>query len=946
MNRKKFGSYDKLNRTVLCILIIVMSNIQPKTQSLRVFKDNNHFGYKDHKGEVKLKANNDIATPLIHDFVNVDIESFQIEELLTNYEEGGYFLNPVGIFVTNDSIGLINYKGDILMDPIKCRIISSYQAEEMKFIENLEPESKHFGKFALIFKSGMHISPFIFCDSESWEDGYGHPHMRFLGENGVKDIITFDCEGRKLFMNQSDGFSQFISDTTDYTLINNGYYIVHTPSRLSLYHNDKFVRYLSVSEKINRIEYADFGVLVLTNEEGVTTLMDTTGTIIYQHPKGDFYGINGHGHARFCDEETCTYVDIQGKLIKKTGINEIFSTEEGYNEYIDSELVEYDKNFKALRKRSLNEDIFDPEMTVDYEIYKLLCQNDDFILALKEMNFKYPQMILRHSLEQGKYTFIEIKAESRSYFFKECSVEPFFPDFNTYSFEYKGNDIFYLSNDDYLSVYHAEKGWIKNFDEKFPEAFIYKNKTYYALTSFEEASGEYKTKIFDSNFTELTGEFRNFELHSNFFWYFPNLSYVKKNLYFQLHKEKEVIPFNNMAPELAFRNAKFIAYRDFTSSSSVFLQIRDTFLVYLIEINFPDIIERPEIFSFNQYTIHFDDIHNEELVTTFLNGSPGINNKGKDSLLCFDMNKGDPPCFNVFNKKIIKGSEEVLFPETSLFYYNRKLSIKDCFYVGYIDRNGNEVIPHHYTINDKTSFKYGTAIVTKQIEQKIYYGLIDTSGNFLIPLMPCRLSFEHEGDFVVSSCHNEDQQNVYYLYDTFGRLLYEAGYLSVHKDFIVTDVKNGGYHIYIKNDGSFFDVDNVNSMTDSILLKDVRVEIAGLEYKIENMELVKVKYEPGQPNKEIQILLKSGNFLCNGKDAVYYFNSAKEVFSVIPGTINSVDYQNDYVWVNNTFGKKTLVDFNGITLFTSNHSDHEYYSNCNCFMGKNYNGDFGFYYLD
>ena len=914
-------------------------------QNTRPFKDKNLWGYKDKSGWVKLKPKYDIATPMLNNFYHIEPLSTHIDELLDDGQETAYFTNPIGIIFKGDSLGLVNHNGEVLQNPIKCRLTTIYQHEEMKFIENLEPESEYYGKFALIYKSGLHVSPFIFCDIEEWDGGYVNHHMNFGSLHEIKDVLLLNCDGgTKVFMNQTDGFQKEFSNTVFISLASNGYYFIQNSSKIDLYHNDKYIKSITLPEKTNYWEYSNFGILALFSEDEHITLIDTSGRIIYENAEGNFLGINGHGHGKFCHNDTCFIIDIEGRVLQKTTNVEFSSTKDGYISYSNTETTYYDKFFRIIEETVIQSETDKTNQEIDPKYYFNLCENFDFVSDMQKKMIVNLMWMVRHELDKGKYVINEVKSETNIYFLNECSADPFFPESNITSFEYKGNDIFFLYTSTGLTIYDASEKWTKNLDSTPFDQFTFQGKTYYVI---KENYYSENMEIYNESFTRIERKFRNIDIKSKRINYLPIISQTSNSLRFKIFDidEKE-IPFKKLSPELAFANIKFTLFTEFDSSSSVFIGIKDTFSFHIIEINFLNIIEAPEHYRINEYTLEYDSTFHKQLLSDYLSGKADYKTFMNDTLLCAIVNNGLPVCFNVFNKKILQIPDEKLFPEKHAIYHNRLLTV-DCFDVGYKNSHGELVIPFKYNINYTTNFKGGTAIVTKRDENNtLLYALIDTSDQILIPFSSCYLRFNFSGQLVIKDCHKE-KSDIYWLYDNYGNLLEQSEYIGDFTHFVIISTKDNRYRVYTTTADDFFDIDKYKVLDWQSDSEQLLVKIGGREYQLVKNELVElVDLKSTNKKKDYRVVLNQKRSLLLDGGIITFMDPNDNAAVSFSGSLSRVDYINEHLWLKNRLDEVVLFDYNGKMLINSSYDNLQYYPQHNFYIGRNFSGDYDFYYVD
>lgn len=906
---------------------------------------NNFWGYQDLNRNIVVNPIFDVVTPMINNFYEIAPQQLDMTELLLN-SDNTFFRNPIGVVIKGDSLGIVDHQGKFLLNPLKCKLRTIVQNRDIKIVENLEEASEDYGKIALISESGLFITPFMMCQLEEYEGSSLEPHEYYYRHNAVEDFFLTGCkESYNIFINQTDGFIKYIPDSLYIVLATDGYYFVKNGQIIDLFHNDTYIKSIILPENYHHLIYYTNGIFSVKNEEQNTILMDTSGSVYYSFENGYLEGINDHGHARIGQNNKILYIDNKGRQVFETNIGvEYFSNKEGYHLYEGDSIVYYDKMFNKISNViSKNEEDNYSSNAMNYDVFLSLCHDSFYYIEMIRKNtpdFKY---IKTHEFENGKYNIIEFVFYNAKYLYTKCSTEPFFPYENIYNFEYIGNDIFFIYIDNQVIVYHYLNGELSKFDYQNFDNFIFQGKKYYYANINNEIQN---FEIYDNTFKKFSITYNNIQKTYDGIECRLSPSIENGKFVFEIFGHKGLINFEKLDPNFALENIKFWHYRNMSTSYSIFMGIRDTFSFHIVELNFPNIIEAPQVYEIHQFSLEFDPSHSAQTLKNFINSKNLVNTTILDSLICVKMSDEQSICLNLNKRIITKIDNDALHPERYAYYYNRRVKF-DCFDVGYTDKQGKQVIPLIYNANDWTSFRYGVAIVTRLKNQELEYGLIDTIGSLLIPFSDYRLKFDHQGKIVIKEYRNSDSGYIkYYFYDLTGKFLDKFNYVESGSDFLFASLPFGGYRVFIGDFKSYIDVDKAVVKNDQLWVKKDSLEFIFSENKLIPWNEPNFNLDKGSKYK----LNEKMTIMIDGEFLIFVHNN-QTLISFIEGSVSKIDYNNSFVYIEDKFRDIVLYNFKGEKLFDANHSDIEYFPQYKLFILKNYDdienrSIYRYYYID
>ncbi|MBK8055577.1 MAG: WG repeat-containing protein [Saprospiraceae bacterium] len=910
---------------------------------------NNLWGYKDLENNIVVNPIFDNITPLISNFHEVEPKLLDVKTLLLYNDERTFFKNPIGIVVFGDSIGIVDHQGRFLLNPMKCQLKTVYQESEMKVVENLEEGSDDYGKIALIAQSGLFISSFMKCQLEDYEGGNLDPHQYYYRDQAVENLLLQDCqEFYNTFINQTDGFIKFIPDSIYIILATDGFYFAGNSQKqkIDLFHNDTYIKSIVIPENFDRLTYYTNGIFSVTNGQN-TILMDTSGKIYYTIENGTLEGVNDHGHAKIFQNQRFLYIDSKGNQILETSINEYFySNKDGYHYYKGDSIVHFDKSFKKITTVISDKALQDSkgETLFNSDIFIRLCQDSFYYLEQINKNLSNLRFIKLHEIDHGKYNIIEFELENGHYFYSKCGKEPFFPFENVYDFKYIGNDIFFIYVGGDVIKYHYLKGELSKFNNDQLNQFTFQGKVYY----YTYDSQTDHTDIYDKSLKKLNRSYKNFNksyegIECEISPFIENGKFL-----FEIFGHKGVINLEKLDPQFGLANIKFWHHRNMADSYSIFMGIRNNLSFHILELNFSNIIENPQDYKVFQYLLDYDPLLYLKTNDNFFDSPMNPKVNVIDSLICVMLTDNVSTCLNMNKRTIIKIGNDVLSPEYYSFYHNRQSKI-DCYEVGYVDKQGRQIIPPIYYAGYSTSFKHGVAIVLKfknQVSYEKEYGLIDTMGSFLIPLSDCELKFDNLGKAIIKECRNEDGNRKFSFYDLNGKFLDDFEYFVNEKDFLYASLPSGGYRVFTDDINHYIDVEKAVIKNDQLWVKK-----EGIEYTLTGNKLI-ITNQSSIISNQGRYFILNGETSIQVDDALLVFvQNSKQPIAVIEGHVNNIDYKNELVYIKDKYDDVLVYSFKGEILLEANHSYIEYYPKYKLFIKSNYNNTdqrtfYQYHYID
>lgn len=921
---------------LLVFLISAWKILDAQTQMIRPsISSGKQWGYQDSNTNIVVDPIFDNVTPMVSNFYDVEPKQLDVKELLNYSDEASFFRNPIGIVIKGDSMGIVDHKGNFLLNPMKCKLRTIYQESEMKFVENLEEESDDYGKIALISQSGLFITPFMMCQIEEYDGGRLEPHQYYYRHQAVDDIFLTDCEEPyNIFINQTDGFMKQLPDSLYVIPATDGYYFVENSQKqkIDLFHNDTFIKSIDIAENYSRLTYFTKGIFSMTNDQQNCILMDTSGRVYYAIENGYLEGVNDHGHARVGQNNKIIYVDKKGDLVFETSIGmEYYSNKDGYQLYEGDSIVKFDTMFnKTSIALSRNEEDTNKEYQINRDILFNICQDSTYNKELEAKNIYGYKHIKTYEFDKGKYNIIEFGFGNVKYIYPKCDAKPFFPYEQIYNFEYIENDIFLIYEDQSVIAYHYLNGEIARFPNESLKKFSFQGKEYY----YSRDVITQNLDIYNESFIKFERNYKGFEKSYNGIECHLSPKIEKGDFVFEIFGHQGVISFDKLNPNFVIENIKFWHHRNMADSYSIYMGIRDTFSFHIVELNFSNIIENPKDYKVNQYSLEFDPYHTAQTKQNFLDRKNLVKANHLDSLICVMLSDDESICLNLNKKANERIDNSVLYPETHSYYYNRRVKF-DCNDVGYVNKQGKQVIPYIFNSNDWTSFKYGVAIVMQLYEVdgsfKRKYGLIDTMGKFLIPLGDCDLKFDHLGKFVVKECNVAGFSNTYF-YDLTGKLIDEYGYVDNNQNYLFAELKSGGYRVFTGNINDFFDVSHVYVKGNKLWVK-----IDDVEYIVEGNQLVLASQHLFKPNKSINYYLSKEVSIQVDEELLTFVQNHSTPITSIVGNISRIDFKNGFVYISDKFQEMHVYTFSGEKLFNAKHYEIEYYPAYKLFIWVAYN---------
>lgn len=921
---------------LIAVIIYVNKGIKAQDEKIRPLQaSNNLWGYKDLENKIVVKPIFDNVTPLIRDFYEVDPKELNVIELLQNTEEITFFKNPIGIVIKGDSLGIVDHQGKFILNPIKCKLRTIYQESEIKFVENLEESSDDYGKIALITQSGLFISPFLSYTLEEYEGGRLEPHLYYYCSQMVTDIFLRAYNGsQNIFFNQTDGFIKNFPDSIALSLISDGYYFIKNTQKqkLDLFHNDTHIKSIDIPEKYHRPTYYTKGIFSMTNGEN-TILMDTVGKIYYTVDDGYLEGINDHGHARVGKNGKIFYIDHNGREVFETKVgDEYYSEKDGYYLVQEDSITYFNTNFEKLRSlRRKNEDEVKNIGDSLSDLFYNVCQDSLYFLNFKVKKLTDFENIKIHEFENGKYGIVEFEFESGHYFYSKCSKEPFFPYEAIHDIKYIGNDIFFVYIEQDVIVHHFLKGKIGKFDNSHFGSFLFQGKKYY----YSANNDNQDVVIYDESFNKFNRNYNGFNTTLDGIQCGISHFIEKGKFLFEVFGSRGNINFEKLDPNFAFENIRFWLHKDFKDSYSIYLGVRDTFSFHIVELNFSNIIENPQDYKVHQYILEFDPHHNVQTKQKFLDKRFHPELTVLDSLICVETSEKESVCLDLNKRAITKIDNTTLYPETYSYFYNRRVKI-DCFDVGYIDKQGKQVIPLIYNLNHWTSFKYGVAIVSRlksQEDLELEYGLIDTMGKLLIPMSDCVLNFDHLGKIIVKECRNSDDgYSKFSFYDLKGNFLADFEYVVNRNNYLYASLPSGGNRLFTGDINSYIDVDDAVEKNDQLWAKK-----DGLEYTFDGSKLVLTSLPLFKVNKQKHFFLTPEMTIQVDDSFLTFVQNGSKSEVIVEGEISQIDFVNGFVYIKDKYYDILIYDFEGKKILESNHFEVEYFPKYKLFIKHRYN---------
>ncbi|MBK9255425.1 MAG: hypothetical protein IPM42_08060 [Saprospiraceae bacterium] len=893
-----------------------------------VIGPDNLWGYRDLGNNIVVTPIFDNVTPLVSNFYEVEPKQLNVKDLLRYTGEITFFRNPIGIVIKSDSLGIVDHQGKFLLNPMKCKLRTIYQESEMKFVENLEEESDDYGKIALISQSGLFISPFIMCQVEDYEVHNPNHHQYYYRQQELENLLLLGCkESYNMFINQKDGFIKQVPDSIYFTLATDGYYFVENTQKqkIDLFHNDTHIKSIDMPEKYGGLTYFTKGIFSLTNDTNII-LMDTSGRAFYTIENGYLEGINDHGHARIGQNRRIIYIDAKGKQIFETSASEsFFSNKDGYHFRQEDSIIYFDKNFNKIASVATeSEENYNPNSQINGELFFSLCQDSFYFLELTKKKIYNFRSIKMYEYENGKYNIIEFEFENGHYFYSKCGKEPFFIYDGVYDFKYIGNDIFfiYIGND--VIVYHYLNGELGKFGNGKLNPLTFQGKKYFYSKDYDTGD----INIYDQSFKKLNGNYDH--SYKNFYATYNGIEcgifpFIENGrLLFEIFGFKGVMNLENLDPNFALKNVALWHHKNMVDSYSVYMGIRDTFSFHIVELNFSNIIENPQDYKVYQFLLEFDPLHTTQTKQNFLDRKNLAQATILDSLICVMLTDEKSICLDLNKRANIQIDNTVLYPETHTYYYNRRVKI-DCYDLGYIDKEGRQVIPLIYSKNDYwTSFKYGVAIAMKYKNvdsSERLFCLIDTMGRLLIPLSDCELKFDHLGKIIVKKCRNSDDGfSKFYFYDLKGNFLDDFEYGDNGNNYLYASLHSGGSRVFTGDINSYVDVDDAVVKNDQLWVKK-----DGKEYTFNGSELVPVSLPLLRLNKQRHYFLTREITIQIEDDLLTFVEKNKTPISSVVGSIYKIDYENGFVYIEDKYRCILVYSFIGEKLFEAKHFDVEYF---------------------
>jgi hypothetical protein len=205
-------------------------------------------------------------------------------------------------------------------------------------------------------------------------------------------------------------------------------------------------------------------------------------------------------------------------------------------------------------------------------------------------------------------------------------------------------------------------------------------------------------------------------------------------------------------------------------------------------------------------------------------------------------------------------------------------------------------------------------------------------GRLLIPLSDCELKFDHTGKIIVKECRNSDDGfSKFSFYDLNGNFLDRFQYVDRGNNYLFASLTSGGYRVFTGDINSFVDVDDAVVKNDRLwVIKD------GKEYTFDGNKLVLMDLPIFRLNKQKHYFLSRDITIQVDGDLLTFVEKNTTPISFVEGSVNKIDYQNGFIYIEDKYRDILVYNFKGEQLFEANHFEVEYFPKYKLFIRQGY----------